>query len=92
METVEIVNGGAQALGTFGLYAICAALVVVAVHLYKRLNTLEKEFRDALIGQAEKTAQSNAELRALVEQTQEIIRANTAAFERVSNALEHRGR
>lgn len=89
METIEVINGGAQALSTFGLYAICAALVVVALHFYKRLNALEKEFRDALVKQAEKAAQSNTELRALVEQTQAIIRANTAAFERVSNALEH---
>lgn len=89
METVEMINGGAGALSTFGLYAICAALAVVAVHFYRRLNALEKEFRDALVKQAEEASRSNAELHSLVEQTQEIIRANTSALERFSNALEH---
>lgn len=92
METVEVISGGATALSTFGLYAICAALAVVAIHFYKRLNALEKEFRDALVKQADERSRDNAELRALVTQTQEIIRANTAAFERFSDAIQHRGR
>jgi anti-sigma regulatory factor (Ser/Thr protein kinase) len=94
MDTVQVISSGATALSTFGLYAICAALAVLAIHLYKRINALEKEFREALVKQAEEASQSNAELRALVTQTQEIIRANTAAFERFSNAIEHghRGR
>lgn len=92
MEAVEAISGGATALSTFGLYAICAALAVVAIQFYKRLNALEKEFRDALIKQSEERAKDNAELRALVTQTQEIIRANTAAFERFSETIQHRGR
>jgi uncharacterized protein HemX len=89
METVEVIGNGAGALSTFGLYAICAALAVVAVHFYKRLNALEREFREALVKQAEEASRSNAELRSLVEQTQEIIRANTTALERFSSAIEH---
>ena len=92
MEAVEIINGGAGAISTFGLYAICAALAVVAVHFYRRLNALEKEFRGELVKQAEKTSNNNAELQALVKQTQEIIKANTAAFEKFYNMMEHRGR
>lgn len=92
MEAVEVINGGAGALSTYGLYAICASLAVVAVHLYRRVNALEKEFRDELVRQAEKTSNSNAELQALVKQTQEIIKANTTAFEKFYNMMEHRGR
>ncbi len=82
MEAVQTISGGATALSTMGLYAICATLAIVVVHFYRRLNQLEKEFRDALIAQTERQAQSNAEMRVLVEQTQEIIRANTTALEK----------
>lgn len=90
METVQAISSGASALSTFGLYAICAALAVIAVHFYKRLNELEREFRGALVAQAEKASQNNSELKALVEQTQEIIRANTMALERFYVGMEQK--
>lgn len=87
MEGVEIINHGAGALSTYGLYAICAALTVLSMHLYKRLNELEIELRNSLVKQAEKITAYNEELKRITEQTQEVIKANTEAFKDVSEAL-----
>ena len=92
MESVNIISGGAGALSTYGLYAICVGVIVVCVHFYKRLNALEKEFRDALIKQAEESTKNYVEIKGIAEQTQEIIRANTAALEKFTSAFERRGR
>lgn len=89
---VEAITQGAGALSTFGLYAICAALSVVCVHFYRRLNALEAEFRTSLVSQTEKMTTANEELRELANKTQEVIKANTAAFEEVSRVLKERER
>ncbi len=95
METVEVIHGGAQALSTFGLYAICAALVIVIVHLYRRVNSLEDKLREAVKESAEergkdivKWQEMNARMQETANQTQEVIRANTKALERFLAALE----
>lgn len=85
METVEVINGGAGALSTFGLYAICAALVVVIVHLYRRVNTLE----DKMQGIAQERGQEIAKWQETAAQTQEVIKANTKALERFLSAIEN---
>ena len=89
METVEVIHGGAQALSTFGLYAICAALVIVIVHLYRRVNSLEDKLREAVKESAEergkdivKWQEMNARMQETANQTQEVIRANTKALDR----------
>lgn len=96
METIEVINGGAQALSTFGLYAICAALVVVIVHLYRRVNTLEDKLREAVRESAEergkdiaKWQEMNTRMQETANQMQEVIKANTKALERFLAALEH---
>ena len=89
METVEVINGGAQAIGTFGLYAICAALVVVIVHLYRRVNSLEDKLRDAIRESAEERGRELAKWQETAEQTQEVIKANTKALEKFLAAIEH---
>lgn len=85
METVEVINGGAGALSTFGLYAICAALVVVIVHLYRRVNTLEDKLREI----AQERGQEIAKWQETAAQTQEVIKANTKALERFLSAIEN---
>ncbi len=85
METVEVINGGAQVLSTFGLYAICAALVVVIVHLYRRVNTLEDKLREI----AQERGQEIAKWQETAAQTQEVIKANTKALERFLSAIEN---
>lgn len=86
----EVLTQGAGALSTFGLYAICAALSIVCIHFYRRLNTLEAEFRSSLVTQTEKMTAANDELRDLATKTQEVIKANTAAFEDISRVLRER--
>lgn len=92
METVEIVNGGAAALSSYGLYAVCAALVVVVIHLYRRVNQLETRLCEAVKEGAEARGRELAKWQELNTQTQEVIKANTKALEKVLDALEHRGR
>ena len=84
METVEVINGGAQALSTFGLYTICAALVGVIVHLYKRVNSLEDKMREV----AQERGKEIARWQETTAQTQEVIKSNTKALERFLIALE----
>ena len=84
---VETVVQGAGALSTFGLYTLVAALAVVVVYLFRRLNHLEREFRESLVSQTEKTTHSAEEVKAMAIQMQEVIKANTEAFKDVSNAL-----
>lgn len=84
---MEGVTQGAAAISTYGLYAVCAALVVVIVHLYNRFNSLDGEFRIALVKQAESVTKIASDYQSLTEKTNDIIEANTAAFEEVSRLL-----
>ena len=88
METVEVINGGANALSTYGLYALCAALVVVIVHLYRRVNQLEDRLREAVEKSAEERGKELAKWQETTAQTQEVIRANTKALEKFLQVLE----
>lgn len=92
METVEAISNGANALSTFGLYAICATLVVVIVHLYRRVNLLEDKLREAIEKSAEERGKELAKWQETTAQTQEVIKANTKALERFLAALEDRRR
>jgi hypothetical protein len=89
METVEVIHGGANALSTFGLYAIVAALVVVIVHLYRRVNHLEEKLMEAVKESAEERGKELAKWQETTAQTQEVIKANTKALERFLAALEN---
>ena len=89
METVEVISNGAGALSTFGLYVICAALVVVIVHLYRRVNLLEDKLREAVRESAEERGRELAKWQETTAQTQEVIKANTKALERFLTALEN---
>ena len=103
METAEMISSGAGALSTFGLYAIVAALVVVIVHLYRRVNHLEEKLREAVENSGEKLRQviekaaedrtkELAKWQEYAAQTQEVIKANTRALERfLDNETGRRG-
>lgn len=92
MESIEAINSGANALSTFGLYAICAALVVVIVHLYRRVNMLEDKLREAIKESAEERGKQLTKWQETTAQTQEVIKANTRALERFLAAIEDRRR
>lgn len=85
METVEVISNGANALSTFGLYTICAALVVVIIHLYRRVNLLEDKLREI----AQERGKEIARWQETAAQTQEVIKANTKALERFLLAIEN---
>ena len=81
MESMEVITQGAGALSTYGLYAVCAVLALVVVHLYRKVDRIQEELKGAMIRHSESETKNADELRELVKQTQEIIKANTAAFE-----------
>lgn len=89
MDTVNVISSGANALSTFGLYAICVTLVVVVVHLYRRVNMLEEKLRQAVEKSAEERGKELAKWQETTSQTQEVIKANTKALERFLAAIEN---
>ncbi len=71
----------AGALSTYGLYAICAALLIAVVYLFKQQRELEKEFRTNLATSASENAK-------LLERTAEVLRDNTEAIKGFQRSLD----
>ena len=81
---MEAVTPMAEALSTYGLYAIVAVLAVVVVFLYKRVADLEKELRTTIQANANESSkqltQNASETAKLLAQTTEVLKDNTRAF------------
>lgn len=81
------ISEGAQALSTYGLYTICAALAVAVIYLFKSLRGLESKFRDYIEtsskGMQEKTTA------ALLDSTA-ALKASTDALNRIALIMERK--
>lgn len=77
---MEAVTPMAQAISTYGLYAIVAVLAVVVVFLYKRVAELEKELRCVIQQNAKESSEKASENATLLAQTTEALKDNAKAF------------
>lgn len=84
METITPVAG---ALSTYGLYAICAILLVAIIYLFKMQKELESTLRENLKKYAEDNAKYASENARLLEKTTEAFKDNAQAFNDFQNAL-----
>lgn len=78
------ITEGANAISTYGLYAIVSALVVCVIYLYKRTMTLEKEFRDYIAQSNEKVSQLQ---KGLLTQTTEALNTSSKTLEETTEVL-----
>lgn len=88
MDALNGISTGAGLLSTFGLYAICAALCFVCLHLYRRVNALEIKLREALVDHAKNSTKAFDEIKVMNEQMKEVIKANTDALQGVLRWIE----
>ncbi len=70
MENIAPVAG---TLSTYGLYAVCAILLIAVVYLFKQQRELEKELRDNIGKYAEENAKYAAENAKLLIQNTEAM-------------------
>ena len=77
MEQITPVAG---ALSTYGLYAICAMLLIAVIYLFKQQREMEEEMREKLLDYAAKTSQT-------LERSIETIKANTETIKEFQNTL-----
>lgn len=84
MEAVETL---AQSLSTYGLYTIIAILCFVIVHLYRRVNALEKEVRDAISKSASEAKTVATETAKLLSQTLQTIETNTKSLDSIQTLI-----
>ena len=92
MNEVELITNGAGTLSTYGLYAVCVAVVLFAIHLYRRVNQLEDKLHAAVEKTASERGEDLAKWQVMSAQMQEVIRANTKALERFSDSIQNRGK
>ncbi len=81
------INEGAQALSSFGLYAICAALTCAVVYLFKVHRSLECKFRDYITTTSKELQEKTTT--ALNDSTN-ALRASTEALNRIATVMEHK--
>lgn len=81
------INEGAQALSTYGLYTICAALVTAVVYLFRSLRTLEAKFRDYISTNSKELQEKTTT--ALMDSTA-ALKASTEALTRIATIMERR--
>ncbi len=81
------ISQGAQALSTYGLYTIVAVLAIIVVYLYKRVSDLEKELRNTIVSNSSEITKNAVETARLLEQTNDALKDNTAAFNNFQHTL-----
>lgn len=87
MEAVDGIAQSAAALSSYGFNVICACLAFVVWHLYKRLNALEKEFRNSLMENAKTITKANETLETLAKDSLDTIKQNSECLGRVEKML-----
>ena len=81
------INEGAQALSTYGLYTVCAALTAAVIYLFRSLRTLETKFRDYISTNSRELQEKTT---IALNDSTAALKASTEALTRIATVMERR--